>query len=492
MDRLACVNVPCLSLQLLIREHPDWKQFPTAVVTEDKPLGIITEINKNAKKGGIKIGMRYSAALAVEPLLHAGEVSNESIAMVNKEILDVLLRFSPEIEPFPLQFGVFWVNAHGLDRLYTSLHQWVHDIQQTLQKIGLTARVCVGFSRFGSFIAAKRSPHPIIFLSQDEEKRFSRSTPLAVLPMEPKASIKLKDLGIKTVGSFVRLPKGGIKNRFPNTISEWHNFASGAYSYPLQPAVRREDQVSSRTLATGAKKIQTILMHVKDLLDWLITDVMKHNELIHSLFLVLESENSSHYKEKISPSRPTVRYDTLSKLIRLRLELISPESAVTRIELSAERIACTAVQKQLFNEQSQRNIEEGAEAFALIRAELGNNAIQTAQLKPEHVPELQFEWRAVPATVAVTATAAVPAPGIPSVNPPPGEQNIIRSIYQKPIHSPKEPAHTHNLHGPFKITSSWWGEKVVRSYFYQKKKDGTIHWIFNDKTSNAIQVQGNV
>ena len=172
MDRLACVNVPCLSLQLLIREHPDWKQFPTAVVTEDKPLGIITEINKNAKKGGIKIGMRYSAALAVEPLLHAGEVSNESIAMVNKEILDVLLRFSPEIEPFPLQFGVFWVNAHGLDRLYTSLHQWVHDIQQTLQKIGLTARVCVGFSRFGSFIAAKRSPHPIIFLSQDEEKRF--------------------------------------------------------------------------------------------------------------------------------------------------------------------------------------------------------------------------------------------------------------------------------------------------------------------------------
>ena len=73
MDRMACVNLPELPLQLLLRRHPDWADRPVAVVDADKPQGTLLWTNRCARNYRIFPGMRYAEGLSLTADLHAGK-----------------------------------------------------------------------------------------------------------------------------------------------------------------------------------------------------------------------------------------------------------------------------------------------------------------------------------------------------------------------------------------------------------------------------------
>ena len=52
MDRKACVDVPALPLQLLLRRRPDWVSGPVAVVDRDKPQGVVLWADEGARRQG--------------------------------------------------------------------------------------------------------------------------------------------------------------------------------------------------------------------------------------------------------------------------------------------------------------------------------------------------------------------------------------------------------------------------------------------------------
>ena len=52
--RWACVDVPALPLQLLLRTAPDWVRMPVAVVERDEPQGGILWVNEVARRHGVK------------------------------------------------------------------------------------------------------------------------------------------------------------------------------------------------------------------------------------------------------------------------------------------------------------------------------------------------------------------------------------------------------------------------------------------------------
>ncbi|MBT3181098.1 MAG: DNA polymerase Y family protein [Deltaproteobacteria bacterium] len=483
MVRMACVNIPSFSLQLLLHEEPGWMDFPVAVVNEEKPMGIILELNRKAKSAGIGTGMRFSAALAIEPELHAATVDEDIVSKGSAGILSSLLDCSPEVEPFPLNPGVFWINAAGFLKLFTDLDEWAESIQIRLEKEGFISRVSVGFTRFGSYLAAKRAKHPIIFQTIEEETRFARFTPLTLLPMSPRAAHQLKDLGVDTIGAFINLPSGGIRKRFPKDVDHWYRFAAEDGVHPVQPEEVRELYVLTKNFQPEIKNIQTVLIHCKELLDHLITDVMKHNELIHTVSIVVELESGDLMKESVSPSRPTVRPDTLYRLLTLRFNGMKILNPVRGIRLSAERVQQRGNQELLFQTQERRSRKDAAEAFSLIRAELGNNAVQYAYQKNEHLPENQFEWRnANPPFSAshISADAVVK-----------NHLNMVRRIYLT-SNDVDNPNHEKRRGGPFRITAAWWENDISRDYYYLQDIQGAYHWGYRDNKSNTWRFQGYV
>ena len=119
MRQMACVDVPALPLQLLLRQHPDWAEQPVAVVDTDRPQGRVLWVNSRARRSRVLPGMRYAAALSLAAGLHAGEVGRGTIDRAIAFVAERLREFSPGVEPVQDDPGAFWLDASGLDTFKT-------------------------------------------------------------------------------------------------------------------------------------------------------------------------------------------------------------------------------------------------------------------------------------------------------------------------------------------------------------------------------------
>ena len=147
MDRLACVNVISLPLQLLAHRHPDWvEDGPMVVVDRDEPNGTIEWVDKQARRARIRPGMRYAEGLSLRGDLRAGTVDAAEVQEAVDELLERLRDYSPFVEPSDDQPGVFWVDAAGLEGVFASLEGWAEAIEGALrQEEAFYASVVVGF-----------------------------------------------------------------------------------------------------------------------------------------------------------------------------------------------------------------------------------------------------------------------------------------------------------------------------------------------------------
>src|SRR5881394_517029 len=99
VDRLACLELPAFPLQLLLREHADWRGKPAAVLERDAPHGAVLWANEEARALGVLPGQRYAAALGLCAELRAGVIDATEIERSVAEIVEELQHFSPEVEP---------------------------------------------------------------------------------------------------------------------------------------------------------------------------------------------------------------------------------------------------------------------------------------------------------------------------------------------------------------------------------------------------------
>src|SRR5947208_1498672 len=114
MDRLACVEIPGLPLQLLKQAHPEWSGVPCALVAELKPQFPLRWIDPAARARGILAGMRYAAALALSADLRAAPGPTADVARAVDDVAQRLSRFTPHVEAARDNPGIFWLDAGGL------------------------------------------------------------------------------------------------------------------------------------------------------------------------------------------------------------------------------------------------------------------------------------------------------------------------------------------------------------------------------------------
>ncbi len=245
MDRMACVDLPSFPLQLLLKRHPDWRTRPVVVVDADKPQGVVLWVNESARSFRILPGMRYAAALTLAGDLRAAIVPSDELERAVRSIVKRLVRFTPGVEPSDDEPGVFWLDASGFERLHDSLSRWAELILSDLKRVGLRATVAVGFSRFGTYAAARSKRGVVAFRNRKEERAVARLVSLDRLRLEPAVRDTLRKLGIDTVGRFLDLPLAGLEKRFGAEIRRLHRLATDALRVPLQPS-RPEPPVIQR------------------------------------------------------------------------------------------------------------------------------------------------------------------------------------------------------------------------------------------------------
>jgi protein ImuB len=499
MDRLACVDVPALPLQLLAQRDPDGKRFPLAVVDHDTPQGVVLWVNEKAWRAGVRPGLRHADALVLEPSLRAGTISEEAIAEGVENIARLLDRFSPAIEPSAEMPGVFWLDASGLELLYSSLEEWARSVDHELTAAGFRASVVVGFTRFGVYAAARAQgvATKLVFASARAEQDAALRTRLERLGVDPKLRDILAKLGIHTVGTFLRLPPAGLRERFGPEAHRLHRMASGDLWAPLTPRVVEQPVEDKIILDEPVLDVTLLLTIVARMLAPALDKLASAGRAVSALHVLLALDTKENSIESVRPATPTLDMKVVLDLLQLRLHAARLPAGVREIEMRVEQVAASREQLALFTSAVKRDLRAAARALARVRAEFGENAVVRANLRDGHLPEAGFTWqpwngpielgRAHPRRVAV--------------------RSLVRRIHARAIPLPPRPASERNdnwlmqglevgsvvrMLGPYVVSGGWWHTTVHREYHFVETRRGDILWVYYDRRRRRWYLQGRV
>ena len=528
MDRLACVDLPAFPLQLLLRDHAEWRDHPAVVVEHDRPQGKILWVNAAAARVGIRRGMRYAAGLSLCAELRAGVISNDRIELGREEIAAQLRRFSPEIEPFRDDPGVFWLDASGLERLHPDLRVWGDRLRARLRAEEFYSLVVVGWTRFGTFAVARglrqssadrgirsqaeakergrRSrrgaamPGTLDLHDRSREAVMARRVPLERLALSPKSRDALEKLGAHTVGDLLEMPAGGLGKRFGPELLRLHRLAQGEDPLPLQSVASQPPLEAGIDLEPPVADVSRLVFHLSRLLHPLLERLATRGDALAQLDLDLTLEESSaladaarFLHESLRPAAPTLDATQLLHLVHLRLDRLELAGEVERIALVAGGVAATDEQLLLFVDAPKRDIEAGDRALARVRAELGNDAVVRAVLRPGHLPEASYVWEPLEhlSLPHLTDVDASPRP-------------LIRRIEQRPRPLPPRPriepdgwllaeleaGPVVKKSGPYIFSGAWWHNLIHREYHFAELRRGDIVWVYCDRRRKRWYLQG--
>ena len=553
MNRLACVDVPALPLQILLRHNPEWREKPAAVVTGDKVPARVHWANRQAITCGVRPGMRQAAAVACCPALRIGHVRASEVEREASRLGERLHHWSPQVEsastlsPFlsgPGAAGVFWLRASGLAGLFGPLPDWAEALREDLAKIGFHASVAVGFTRFGAFAAARAVFGRQIFESPAAERKAAGQAPLVRFGLPGKTLAGLEKLGIRSLRDLLRLSGKGVGSRFGDAVRELHRLASGEaeahVSRAFQPEVPLERRADFEPAETDG---DLLLFRAKRLLDRILADLGKRGLALVELAYEVHLEDGKPICGSVLPALPSEDGVLLLSLLRLRLRAEEetarpeegmeeepeenpsrnperrparrPERRVAALVLRARGEPRPTEQKALFGKPAtDRKAASGA--LARIQAEFGEDALVRLEIRDAHLPRGRYRCRPISPQKAVEDAVPRRFPEHRSQNRSqqgsfPEETALVRRIYDQPLvlphkhHSAEpgdwllretEPGGVQAVAGPYRICGGWWrflsGRPISRDYFFVRLKRGEVCWVFFDRERQSWFLEGRV
>ncbi len=514
--RLACVDVPALPLQCLVRRQPELAALPAVIVDELHPQGVVLWTNRAARLAGVRTGARYGHALSLCAQLRAGLVPDAEQQAAITEIAELLRTFTPLVEPARQEPGVFWLDANGLTRFHPELalpaiHAlWADEIRQNLRAVGWHAAVVLGFDRLATYAIARHFHGVRVLADPAQETRACGRVQLASLGaawgIAPKLRDELERLGVATLGELAALPETALRERMGLQVALLRRRLAHDVPAPLAPELPLPEPVAARDFEPPDNNAQRLLFAAKGLLATLLPLLVARREAVARLDVLLVLDHAPSWPLQLQPAEPTLQELQLLDLIRLALDRTPLPAAVQTLRLALHGVPATASQLALWRLQGQRDPHAAALALARLRALFGEEAVGTATLRSAWLPEGQFAWQPLRKLQIQTARApdepanVVRLPQQPAVRP-------VRRLLAQPARLPPRPEGNRpwrlapfrpetvvHFAGPYRLAGGWWRSisqtDRCRDYGYATTDRGTVLWVFHEPAKNAWFCQG--
>ena len=493
MAHTACCSLPEFALQVLLRREPERRLRPCVALADDAPQAPVIGCNTAAAELGVKTGMRYAAVLELAPQVYAASVSQTELQRQQQRVIASLYTVSDEVLYKPDEPGVLWVNAAGFSLLHESLRAWAEELNAEIARLGFTSRIVVGFTRFGSYLVstAARSPALELLQSAGHERRRVGDVPLHGIVTAERPRRRLARLGIETVGALLRLPRSEIRSRLGTEVELIYRRARGECELPARKAVVPAPLVAARRPLQPLGTREQILLELQRLLETSLLKRLARGERISELAVHLLLDDHSERRERIRPAYPTEQVEVLMRLLRLRFEHVALERPVSELRLEAQILEAAAEQAQLFREAGpERSAQQTSEAFAVLQASLGEEAVRHPELIPHHLPERRVRW-----------VRGGPSRGEPPDHPPEsgaaGAQ-MVRRAFVTPQPLSEHAARAGTLVGPYLLSCDWWQRPSRRLYYYllprgpDASSSPVALWVYYDLNRGCWMAQGTV
>ncbi len=362
------------------RDNPELREKPVIVGADPrqgKGRGVVSAASYEARKFGVKSAMPISTAYRLCPQGCFVSVHGTRYAEVSRRIMAIFREYTPLVEPVSLDEA--FLDVTGTGRLKGDPENIGREIKFRIKsEEKLTASVGIAPNKLTAKIASDlEKPDGFVIVRPDEIKEFLSPLPIRRLwGIGKKTEMRMKRLGIVTIGDFASLTEEDVKSIFGNNgIDLWRN-AHGLDSRKVEKGSKAKSISNEQTFLedeTDPKVIHSTLLKLSEKVGFRLRRNKYYGKTI---FL----------KVRLSDFTTLVRNTTLSESINLSETIfMEVKSLYDKLNIIGQPIRLLGVgitqlypdkenQLSLFNFEDKRR-QKAAEAVDILKKRFGDNTI---------------------------------------------------------------------------------------------------------------------
>jgi len=237
------------------QRDPNLRGKPFAVGGRPEERGVVASCSYPARQLGIHSAMPMSQALKHCPTLLIVPAHHRTYGKVSQQVMARLYALTPLVEQLSIDEAFLDVTtlADPSETIARQLQRTIHAELKLPCSLGVATNKLVAKIANNVGKAAARSgapPNAITVVPPGREAEF-----LAPLPCEelwgvgPKTAIRLRELGMTTIGDIARWPEAELVSRFGKNGSDLSYHAKGLDHRPVEPH-RESKSISQETTFT--------------------------------------------------------------------------------------------------------------------------------------------------------------------------------------------------------------------------------------------------
>lgn len=467
-----CLNFPNLPINIFSIDKEIEK--PMMVVESSNT---VIAINKPCWSLGIKNGMSLSAAYALSNLVEVKHRNKSQEVKKLEEIAISLFRYSSQIS-INLPSSIL-IEIGASIKLFRNTQGLKNQIKKTIIELGLNAQTAISPTPLSAIWFASQQTETTI-LTIDDLPQHIYSLPISAVESKNISGIHPSDVGIKTIGELVHVPRSAVTQRWGPHILDQLDRALGKKPDPYPLFVLPHRFNTKISLNLPASSVTELLFGIHRIIQNMTNYLqVKQRGVIRFELTITNEENFTHnFNFKLSvPSRDPKH---LTNLIQERLNRETIPSRIESIQLkSIQELPITPSSYSLIP-QSERIESSRGHLIDQLQARVGEKSVYGITVYADHRPEKS--WRA---TIPGEQHQHTPSTRRPSwlLRTP----KALISIFDIPqLRGPLT-----ILNGPERIETGWWDEKdVKRDYFLALTQDQSQVWIYKDKKKQQWFLHG--
>ena len=271
--RIIHLDMDCFYAAIEVRDKPELAGKPVAVGGARDQRGVLTTCNYEARKFGLRSAMPTFKALQRCPDLIVMPTRFEVYRRESAKIREILLRFTPLVEPLSLDEAFLDVSRHDGDP--AALAQIIR--QLILQNTRLTASAGIAPNKMLAKIASDwNKPNGQYEIRPEDIAGFMQELPVQKLwGIGTKSAEKFARLGIRTCGELQRCSRIQLHEWFGKFGLELYLLCRGDDRREVTPDRERKSLSNERTFTIDLTSVAQCEARIPDLFEELIADLKK-------------------------------------------------------------------------------------------------------------------------------------------------------------------------------------------------------------------------
>ena len=488
-----CVHLPQLALEVHTRLDSAIagsaltlarRTRPLAVVDPEDRLCRVIACDARADALGVRCGLALNAALALVPHLHplARDTRRERAALLRLAAWSG--QYTPRVSVTPPDALLLEVRGSlalfgGVDALQCKLRKALAELGYTVQ-LGLapTPPAALWLARAGIEEAVIEAPALAGRLGE---------VPLVCLRWPEAVEKALREMGLRTVGECLRLPRDGFARRFGA-----ERLADLDRALGRRPDPRADYEAPARFTAQIElpMAVQTLepLGHALALLFGELCGFLRARDgAVQSLQLGLVHHAPPVTQVSLELMQPQRERAQLLELMTTRLERVALRAPVLSLRLRSGPVLPFDRQTSGLLGDRAHPASASPALIERLRARLGAEAVHGVRPRPEHRPEAAWGSTEPDVGAAFSRDVRAASRSRPEAAP---TLHIDRPLWLMSAPRPLEvesgqpcfEGRLELLRGPERIETGWWdGGDVTRDYYVAGNPSGVRVWIYRER-----------